>query len=175
LPSVGYHAVAKTLHWLTALCVIGLLVVGLWMTGLPISLLKLQVYGWHKWIGLTVLLLTLLRLGWRLYSPPPPLPGVVLAWERRLAPFSHGALLILLLAMPISGWFMSSAGGVTVYWFGYLRLPDFVPREQHLFETLRQLHHLLAFTLMAVLAIHLLAVLHHDVIRRDGIFRRMWF
>lgn len=175
MPSAGYHAVAKILHWFTALCVIGLIVVGLWMTDLPISLLKLKVYGWHKWIGLTVLALTLLRLGWRWYSPPPPLPGTVLAWERRLAPYGHWSLLALLLALPISGWLMSSAGGVTVYWFGYLKLPDLVPRDPHLFEALRQLHHVLAFALMAVLTVHVLAVLHHDVFRRDGIFRRMWF
>ena len=85
-----YHAVAKALHWLTALVVFGMLGVGLWMAGLPIGLLKLQVYAWHKWIGLTVLVLTVLRLLWRWRHPPPPLPDTVTRWERRLAPFGHG-------------------------------------------------------------------------------------
>jgi cytochrome b561 len=169
----GYSSVAKLLHWLTALLVLGMLGVGLWMVGLPISLTKLYVYAWHKWIGLTVLVLTVLRLMWRIYSPPPPLPATVVAWERRLAPWGHGALLVLLLAMPVSGWLMSSAGGVSVVWFGILPLPDLVPRDPLTFTMLRTVHHWLAWTLMAVLALHLAAVVHHDLFRRDGIFRRM--
>jgi cytochrome b561 len=169
----AYRPFAKLLHWLTALAVFGLLGVGLWMVGLPFGLLKLQAYAWHKWIGLTVLTLTLLRLGWRRYAPPPRLPDTVTSWERRIAPFGHGALLVLLLALPISGWLMSSAGGVAVYWFGILHMPDLVPRDPALFDTLRTAHHWLAWLLMAVLALHVAAVVRHDVLRRDGIFRRM--
>jgi len=169
----GYTAVAKLLHWLTALLVLGMLGVGLWMVGLPISLTKLYVYAWHKWIGLTVLMLTVLRLLWRTRSPPPPLPATVTAWERKLAPWGHGALLVLLLAMPVSGWLMSSAGGVSVVWFGVLPLPDLVPRDSLTFDMLRTVHHWLAWTLVAVLVLHVAAVVHHDLFRRDGIFRRM--
>lgn len=168
-----YRPVAKLLHWLTALLVLGMLGVGLWMVGLPISLTKLYVYAWHKWIGLTILVLTVLRLAWRTYSPPPPLPATVTAWERRLAPWAHGALLVLLLAMPVSGWLMSSAGGVSVRWFGVIDLPDLVARDAVTFNALRTLHHWLAWTLIAVLALHVAAVVRHDLVRRDGIFRRM--
>lgn len=174
MPGPAYHPLAKVLHWLTALCVLGLIAVGLSMTEMPISLMKLQLYAWHKWVGLVVLLLTFGRLAWRWRSPPPPLPGTVIEWERRLAPYSHGLLLFFLLALPVSGWLMSSAGGVTVYWFGVLQLPDLVPRDLGLFELLRSLHHVLAWSLIVLLVTHVLAVLHHDVIRRDGIFRRMW-
>ena len=174
MAGAGYHPVAKALHWITALLVLGLLGVGLWMVDLPLSTTKLLAYGWHKWIGLLVLVLTLARLAWRRYAPPPPLPGAVEGWHRRLSPISHGALLALLLVMPVSGWLMSSAGGVTVYWFGVLRLPDLVAPDRPTFEMLRTLHHKLAWVLIAVLAIHVLAVVHHDVLRRDGIFRRMW-
>ncbi|MFI5003118.1 MAG: cytochrome b, partial [Reyranellales bacterium] len=174
VPSAGYTPVAKALHWTTAILVLGMLGVGLWMTGLPISLLKLQVYGWHKWIGLSVLALTLLRLAWRWQAPPPELPGTVTPWERRAARTSHWFLLALLLAQPIDGWLMSSAGGVTVYWFGLLRLPDLVARDQHLFAALRTVHEAMAYALMAMIALHLLAVVHHDILRRDGIFSRMW-
>jgi cytochrome b561 len=171
----GYAPAAKVLHWTSALLVVGLLAVGLWMTGLPLSRLKLVVYAWHKWIGLVVLVLAILRLLWRRHSPPPALPATVTPWERRLAPVGHWALLLLVLAQPISGWLMSSAGGVAVIWFGYLPLPDLVPRNQQLFATLRELHHLLAFALMATIALHIAAVLRHDVLRRDGVLRRMWF
>jgi cytochrome b561 len=169
----GYTPVAKLLHWLTAVLVLGMLGVGLWMVGLPIGLTKLYVYAWHKWIGLTVLVLAVLRLMWRIYRAPPPLPATVTAWERRLAPWGHAALLVLLLAMPVSGWLMSSAAGVSVRWFGMIDLPDLVPRDPLTFEMLRTLHHWLAWTLMAVLALHVAAVVHHDLLRRDGIFRRM--
>ena len=169
----GYTAVAKVLHWLTALLVLGMIGLGLWMVGLPISLAKLYAYAWHKWIGLTVLALSVLRLAWRVYRPPPVLPDTITRWERAVAPWSHGLLLVLLLALPVSGWLMSSAGGVSVVWFGILPLPDLVPRDLALFERLRTLHHWLAWILMALLTLHLLAVVRHDVLRRDGIFRRM--
>ena len=171
----GYTPVAKLLHWVTAVLVFGLLGLGLWMTGLPLSRLKLEVYAWHKWIGLTVLVLAGLRLAWRRHAPPPALPDAVTPWERRLAPIGHWALLALVLALPVSGWLMSSAGGVAVVWFGALPMPDLVPRDQHLFAALRTTHHFLAFTLIALIAVHVAAVLRHDVLRRDGILRRMWF
>jgi len=101
------------------------------------------------------------------------LPGTIVRWQAVLAPIAHWSLLVLLLAMPISGWFMSSAAGVSVIWFGILPLPDLVPRDLALFERLRTLHHWLAWILMALLTLHLLAVVRHDVLRRDGIFRRM--
>ena len=172
-PASGYAPAAKLLHWATALLVLGMLGVGLWMVGLPFGLPKLYAYAWHKWIGLTVVVLTLLRLLWRIRRPPPPLPATVTAWERRLAPWTHAALLILLLAQPVSGWLMSSAGGVSVVWFGLLPLPDLVPREPHAFALLRALHHWLAWSLIVLLALHVAAVVRHAVFRHDGIFRRM--
>jgi len=172
-PTGRYTPVAKLLHWLTALLVLGMIGVGLWMVGLPLGLTKLYVYGWHKWIGLTVLVLTLLRLVWRIHRPPPPLPPTVTAWKRVVAPWAHFGLLVLLLAMPISGWLMSSAGGVSVVWFGVLPLPDLVPRDPLAFTMLRTLHHWLAWALIAVIVLHVAAVARHDLLRRDGIFRRM--
>src|SRR6185369_13928945 len=84
---VGYDPLAKALHWITALLVLGLIGLGLWMVDLPISLTKLLAYGWHKWIGLVVLVLTIVRLLWRWRAPPLPLPDTVAAWHRRLAPW----------------------------------------------------------------------------------------
>lgn len=169
-----YHSAAKALHWITALAVLGLLGLGLWMTDLPLGFTKLYTYNWHKWIGLTVLVLTVGRLLWRWRHPPPPLPGAVARWQAVLAPIAHWALLALLLAMPLSGWLMSSAAGVSVFWFGYVPLPDLVPRDPGLFEALRTTHYILSRVLMAVLALHVAAVVHHDLLRSDGVFRRMW-
>ena len=141
---------------------------------MQVSLLKLQVYNWHKWIGVAVLVLTALRLLWRWRNPPPPLPDAVARWERALAPAGHWALLLLLLAMPLSGWLMSSAAGISVIWFGMLPLPDLVSRDTALFETLRTAHFWLSRALIVVVVLHVAAVFHHDIIRHDGIFRRMW-
>jgi len=171
--ALSYHPVTKLLHWLTALAVIGMIGVGWWMVGLPLGQQKLLIYAWHKWIGLAILALTLLRLLWRWRVPAPPLPGAVAAWERRLAPFVHGFLLGLLLAMPLTGWLMSSAAGVAVVWFGIVPMPDLVPRDPDLFEALRGAHNILSKLLVAALLLHWAAVVRHDVLRRDGIFRRM--
>jgi cytochrome b561 len=148
--------------------------VGLWMTGLPLGFTKLYAYNWHKWVGLIVLLLTTVRLLWRWHHPPPPLPDTIVRWQAALAPIVHWALFLLLLALPISGWFMSSAAGISVIWFGSLPLPDLVPRDPGLFEALKTAHHVLSRLLIAALILHVAAVVHHDVMRRDGIFRRMW-
>ena len=170
----SYTKAARALHWISALAVLSLLGMGLWMTGLPLGFTKLYAYNWHKWIGLTVLVLTIGRLLWRWRHRPPPLPATVRRWEAMLAPAGHWTLLILLLAMPLSGWLMSSAAGVSVVWFGYVRLPDLVPRDLGLFEALKTTHYIFSRLLIAVLVLHVGAVLHHDVLRRDGIFRRMW-
>lgn len=153
---------------------LGLLALGLWMTGLPLGFTKLHAYNWHKWIGLVVLMLTLGRLVWRWRRPAPPLPATIVRWQATLAPVAHWALLALLLAMPVSGWLMSSSAGVKVVWFGLLALPDLVPRDPALFEALRTTHHVLSRLLIAVLVLHVGAVVHHDIVRRDGVFRRMW-
>jgi len=169
-----YHPVAKTLHWVTAVAVLGMLALGLWMTGLPLGFTKLYAFAWHKWIGLVVLLLTAGRLLWRWRHPPPALPPAVERWQTAVAPIAHWVLLGLLLAMPVSGWLMTSAAGVSVYWFGYIPLPDLVPRDQALFAALRTTHYFLSRLLIVVLLLHVAAVLHHDLLRRDGVFRRMW-
>jgi len=169
-----YHPTAQALHWITALAVLGLLCLGLWMTDLPLGFTKLYAYAWHKWIGLCVLVLTLGRLLWRWRHPPPPLPSRLPRWQLQLAPIVHWALLVLLIVQPLSGWTMSSAAGVSVFWFGYVPLPDLVPRDPGLFEALRTTHYIFSRLLIAVLVLHIGAVVHHDLLRRDGIFRRMW-
>lgn len=172
-PAPTYDPTAKAFHWLTALLVIGLLALGIWMVGLPLSLQKAKVYSWHKWAGITVLSLTVLRLLWRHLRPPPPLPATVTALDRRLAPLGHAALYVLLFAMPVTGWLMSSAAGIPVVWFGLWQLPDLVAKDDALFRTLQSTHHILSRVLIAVVLIHVAAVIRHDVLRRDGILRRM--
>src|SRR5688572_11899865 len=114
--------VSLTLHWLTVLMIIGLAIVGLSMDDLPNGPQKIQVYALHKSVGLTVLVLTLLRLGWRLLAGAPALPPMP-RWQRMAAHASHVALYGLLLAMPLSGWLFNSAAGFPLRWFGWVRIP----------------------------------------------------
>jgi cytochrome b561 len=167
-----YDKGARALHWLGALLVIGALVAGWTMVGLPFSPLKVKAFNWHKWVGITVLALTLLRIVWRAtHKPPEPLP--MPAWQRKVAHALHGLLYLLLLAQPLVGWANSSAAGIPVVWFGVLPLPDFVPHDKALAVNLGHLHGLLGLSLAVLIALHLLAALKHHFIDRDDTLRRM--
>ena len=130
-------------------------------------------------VGVTILLLSALRLLWRLRHPPPPLPSHAAAtmprWQRTGYRASHALMYLLVLAVPLFGWAYSSTLGVPVVWFGVLPLPDLMPVDKELAEAvLKPLHKGSAFTLAAVALLHVAAVLKHHWIDRDGILKRMW-
>lgn len=168
-----YTRTAIALHWLMALAVIGLLGVGTWMTGLKPSPAKIEVYTWHKWIGLTVLALVLVRVLWRLRHAPPPLPPETPAWQRRAAAASHGLLYALLFAMPLTGWLQNSAAGFPLSWFGLFKVPPLVARDKEAFAFWQGTHEMLAWLLMALIFVHIAAALKHHLIDRDEVLRRM--
>ncbi len=168
-----YTATAKTLHWLMALLLVGLVTLGVYMHELPLSPRKLQLYSWHKWAGVTVFLLVALRLAWRLGHRPPALPGTMPRFLRRVASATHGLLYLLMFAIPLSGWLMSSAKGFQTVYFGVLPLPDLLAKDAALGDALQQLHFGLNL-LFAVLVIgHAGAALKHHFIHRDDILARM--
>ncbi len=167
-----YHLGSIVLHWLLALMILGSLAIGLYMTGLPFSPARLKLVNWHKWAGITILMLSALRLLWRLTHRPPP-DAPMRAWQRRAARGAHAALYALFFAVPLSGWAYSSAAGFPVVLFGVLPLPDFVGPDRALSETLKTLHHGLAYALAAVVALHVAAALKHHFIDRDGLLLRM--
>jgi cytochrome b561 len=174
-----YGPVAMALHWLLAAMIVASLGVGLYMTGLPLSPARIKLYNWHKWAGVAILLLSALRLLWRLGHAPPPLPALAAAgmprWQRTGYRASHVLMYLLFLAVPLFGWAYSSAMGFPVVWFGLLPLPDFMPVDKELAEAvLKPLHKGSAFTLGAVALLHVAAVLKHHWIDRDGILQRMW-
>ncbi|MEP6996030.1 MAG: cytochrome b [Betaproteobacteria bacterium] len=168
-----YGGIAIALHWLTALLIAGSFTVGVSMVGLPLGRTKLQWYALHKWIGITVFLLTCLRLGWRAnHAAPRPL-STMPAWQRRASLWVHGALYVLLLLTPLSGWIYSSSTGVQVVYLGLFPLPDLVPKDRELARALLALHLTLNFTLFSLVCVHTAAALKHHFIDRDAVLTRM--
>lgn len=168
----GWGAGSLALHWLTALLIVALAALGLWMTDLPPSLLKLKVYALHKSLGLTVLGLTVLRLLWLWPGRrPAALPGP--PWQRRAALASHVALYALLLVVPLSGWWYNSTAGFPLRWFGLLALPPLGARDDVLKQVARDRHEWLFWALAAVVVVHVLAALWHHLHLRDATLSRM--
>ena len=167
-----YTKTAIALHWLAAALIVCGFTLGLSMVDLPFSRQKLVAYIWHKSIGITVFLLTCVRLAWRLTHPPPPSPPMV-DWQRRAAGISHVALYALLLVIPLSGWVYSSSTGVQVVYLGLIPLPDLVPKDKALAAVLRACHVTLNFTLLALVCVHAAAALKHHFVDRDTVLWRM--
>jgi cytochrome b561 len=167
-----YTAPAIALHWVLALALFASFSVGVYMTELPLSPQRLKLYNWHKWAGVTILLLSALRMGWRLTHPAPAdLPGP--AWQLRAAHLTHGALYLLFFAVPLVGWAYSSAAGFPVVWFGVLPLPDFVNPDKALAEAIKPWHAALAWTMAGLVLLHIAAALKHHLVDRDGLLSRM--
>lgn len=172
-PNDSYTFTAIGLHWLIALTIIGSFALGFYMADLPISPQKLKFYSWHKWAGVTIFLFVVLRLGWRLAHRPPELPAAMPAWQRSVAAATHVLLYLLMVAVPLSGWLMSSAKGFQTVWFGVLPLPDLLTKNAELGDLLQQMHKLLNYSMAALVFAHLGAALKHYFIDRDDILARM--
>ena len=169
-----YTRTAMSLHWLIALMIIGLFAFGLYMVELPLSPQKLKYYSYHKWAGVTVFLLVLLRLVWRITHRPPELPASMPGWQVKAAKAGHHLLYVLMVIVPLSGWLMSSAKGFQTVWFGVLPLPDLLAKDAALGDVLLWVHRVLNWLFMAVVAGHVAAALKHHFIDRDGTLARMW-
>ncbi|MDP2031146.1 MAG: cytochrome b [Thiobacillus sp.] len=168
-----YSTPAIVLHWLVALLIFVGFPLGVYMSDLALSPTKLQLYSYHKWIGISVLLLAGARVAWRLTHRPPPLPASVVRWQRQASALVHGLLYVLILAIPLSGWLMSSAKGFPVVWFGVLPLPDLVGKDKALGELLVEVHKTLNFTLLGLVILHVGAALQHHFIERQPFLQRM--
>lgn len=168
-----YTPVAKGLHWLMAVLILGTLVLGLYMTGLPLSPQKLQLYSWHKWAGVTIFLLVWFRLAWRVTHLPPSPPETLSPRMRRVAHAGHALLYGLMIAIPLSGWLMSSAKGFQTVWFGVLPIPDLIGRDRELGDLLQTVHKAFTVALMLTLAGHIAAALWHHFVLKDDTLRRI--
>ena len=174
-PPARYVAATRALHWIVALLVLGMIPAGIVMVqeGLPRPLQN-TLFIFHKNVGVLVLLLMLLRLVWRALRPAPELPSTMPDWQRRIASLSHGALYVLAVTVPVAGYVRVRAGGFPIEMLDRLGLPSLVPRSDALAEAAKALHFYGGLALAALILLHVGAALHHGIVKRDGVFSRMW-
>ncbi|WP_207004499.1 cytochrome b [Trinickia mobilis] len=169
-----YSGVAIGLHWLIALLIGGGFYLGWIMTDIPgFTPRKLEYFSWHKWIGVTVFVLVMVRVTWRVTHRAPALSHGIAGWQRGAAHLAHFLLYTLMVLIPISGYFYSSAAGVQVVYLGLVPLPPLIDPNDAIKGTLRLIHMALTYTLLALVTLHVLAVLKHQFFDRDDTLARM--
>ena len=168
-----YTATAIVVHWAMAAGIVGIFLFGRYMADLPVSPAKLKYYSWHKWAGVTLFALLAFRIVWRATHRPPELPVHMSRGERFVAHAGHAALYLLMIAVPLSGWLMSSAKGIQTVLFGVLPIPDLLERNKELASLLQTAHWALNMLLAAVVVGHVAAALKHHFIDRDATLVRM--
>jgi len=167
-----YGSVTKAFHWITALVVIGLIIVGLTMEDYPLSI-KLTAYNLHKSFGILVLFLILARIVWHFSSHTPQAVETLKPSEKFLSKALHYSFYALLIAMPLTGWIFSSYGGRPVNVFGLFILPDLVSQDKEMGKLFKEAHEIIGYLIMAGLALHVAAAFKHHLIDKDRVLRRM--
>ena len=173
ITSARYTGPAILLHWLIFALITCGFALAVYMVDLPLSPPKLKYFSWHKWIGVTVFLLAVMRLAWRLKHPAPALPAALPGWQRRAAAFTHMILYALMLVIPVSGWIYSSAAGVPTVYLGIVQLPDLLAKDKALAEQLKLLHVTLNYTMLTLIVVHAAAALRHHFVDHDEVLARM--
>jgi cytochrome b561 len=168
-----YTRTAIILHWLMALLIIGAWIIGLLIDEIPKGPLRVTTISWHKWVGVTIIFLWVVRSLWRITHRPPELNAQMPVWQTKIMQITHVSLYLLILAIPITGWLMSSAKGYTVNYFGWFELPNLVEEDKALGNSLKEVHEFLANSIMALIAIHITAAIKHEFIDKDGLLSRM--
>jgi len=170
---LAYSRTAISLHWLMALLVFVTFPVGLVMHEMALSPDKLRMLSYHKWLGVTIFILVMVRLVWRAMHKPAPLEVSMPQWQRVAAKAVHVLLYALMFAIPLSGWLMSSAKGFQTVYLGILPLPDLLGKDKVLGDALSALHEVLNITLLLLVASHVAAAIKHHFIDRDETLIRM--
>jgi cytochrome b561 len=172
-PAARYTAVAQWLHWIIAALIVTQFALAWTADDLPLGLHKLALLARHKSFGMTVFMLAILRLLWRWANPPPPLPAAMTPMMRLLARITHIAFYVLLFAMPLTGWMMSSAKNYSVSWFGLFTWPNLIAKNEAAFDILKTTHDYLSYVLLGIAVLHILAALKHHFWNKDDVLLRM--
>jgi len=171
---MGYDRIARTFHWGTLVLVLIMIPVGLIMTqDMPRSLQD-RLFILHKGLGPVVFIVVVLRLIWRQVSPPPPLPASVPPLQRRMAGVVHALLYVFLLVMAVSGYVRVTAGGFPIEALDALGIPPLIGRSEGLADAAKAVHATVKTGLILLILGHVGAAAYHGIVRRDGVFSRMW-
>jgi cytochrome b561 len=173
-----YTGVAVVLHWAIALLILGQIAGGLFMHNLPnTSPIKFDLYQLHKSFGLTVLALSIARLGWRIANPPPPLPPSIPGWQRLIAKATHWIFYGLIIAIPLIGLAMVSVSpkDIPTRYFGFINIPHlgFLGTDADAEKQFMAFHKYLSFGVLGLFVLHVGAALKHAFVDRDGVMRSM--
>ncbi len=171
--SQSYGVISRAFHWLMAVGLVAILVVGFYMEGMPNSPEKFELYGLHKSFGIALLAFVVARFCWRQINLKPEAPTGMNKLIIVLAEFGHGLLYALMFAMPLVGWGMSSAGGHPVSFFGLFTVPPLVEKNQELGSLFHTLHGIGGWVFAGLIVAHILAALYHQFIRKDDVVKRM--
>ncbi len=170
--TVRYSHGAATFHWLTVLLVLGQIYVGFRFGDLPKGPARTEFFTIHKTLGATILIVTLLRLAYRMFNPPPPYPSDMPRWDRFIAVWSHRIVYTALIALPLTGLIAVSDrardGWVDLLWG--LRIPALAIGDG---EAFGEVHEILVWTTIALLVVHVAAAVYHHLIVRDAASGRM--
>jgi len=170
----SYDPVAKALHWSMALAILGMIVLGIYVSRLSPSMRTFRLFDLHKSIGLTLMLLACLRLLWRVVrGAPETLRDGTKAWELVVAHLVHVLLYALMIGIPLFGWFGASASGLPMTFYGIADIPRVVPPNKERQQALLQLHDFLNWLLIGLLALHVAGALKRHFVLRDATLRRM--
>ena len=181
LDNKRYASIAVALHWAIAILILGQIAGGLYMHNLPnASPVKFDLYQLHKSFGLSVLILTFLRLGWRLVNPPPALPVAMPGWQKLAARATHWGFYALMFITPLAGLAIVSVSptDIPTKWFGVVHVPHLpffngVADRAAVEDIFKEVHEVLAFSILFLLVLHVGAALKHGFINRDGVLRSM--
>lgn len=166
-----YGSVTKFLHWLIFLLVFVMIIGGFCLGYVPKEY-KGVVYNLHKLTGLTILLLMLIRLGWKMLNVKPMLPADTTVWQRRAERAVHDLLYLLIIVMPLAGWIGSSSAGKAPH-IGDISFGLPIPENEALIGTMFSIHGWVAYGIIALVTVHVVAALYHHYVKKDNVLRRM--
>ena len=169
-----YHLIQRILHWTIALAVIGSLIGGQLIGWLENGPLKTQVFFLHKSTGILILGLMLMRVVTRLSFGAPALTVEMPDWQRKVSGLTHFLFYALLIIMPLIGWAATSAFPAPLPFFGLFDVPPLIGENKALSEQLFEIHEIMGKVILALVALHIGAALHHTLIKKDGVLRRMF-
>jgi cytochrome b561 len=170
----SYGAIAKLFHWVIGLTLLFNLGLGLYMHELPNTPDKFQLYALHKSLGITILILVVLRVIWTLVNPKPRmLIENMKGWEVFLAKGVHYILYALMIFVPITGWLMNSASGFPTPLFKIMTVPNLIAPNKSLQDLFGQVHEVLAMAFIAIFVLHLAGALKHHFLVKDRTLVRM--